>query len=81
MKQIILNRIAYKRKELERCREVNDYAKCLYVDGQIFALEMVLIDLNDKALSNKVDPADRCPMCGGSGKAIGVLDVEEYYED
>lgn len=44
-RQQIKSRIMKKYKELERNKELMQWSKCIWVEGQIFALESIVMDL------------------------------------
>ena len=51
LRETIIRRIGIKRKQIEQYKALDDYAKCIWIDGQIFALENLLMDVPSQEIS------------------------------
>jgi hypothetical protein len=45
LRTLVIKRLKRKRKELEHFHSKKDYYNCIWLDGQIFALENILCDI------------------------------------
>ena len=52
----LINKVKAKRRDLEVAKESNAFCKCIWIEGQIHALEMLIM--------TRQDCADKCGVCG-----------------
>jgi len=62
MKEKILNRIKVRREDLKRKKKDDNFGKCLWLEGYIAALEIVLMDCHVASQSIHAQDA-KCPEC------------------